>query len=528
MAERYPVGIQHFSELRRVNALYVDKTALIYELLRGENRSIFFLARPRRFGKSLLVSTLAEIFSGNKALFEGLYIYDKIEWQKFPIIQLSFVSLGIEALGLEKAIEERLAIIAAQHGLTIQRPGVALAFEELIHKLQAKYQQKVVILIDEYDSPITKGLEKGDFDLAEKHRDILKEFYSILKDNDNFIRFLFITGITKFTKVSIFSALNYLTDISLDKRFSTICGYTQAELEANFPEGIQKLADENQLTKVDCLEKVKDWYNGFSWDGEAFVYNPFSVLLLLDSSQFSNYWFETGTPTFLVSMLNEKQTYVLENIKVRASIFNTYDLRKLDSLTLLLQTGYLTIKKKLYDDYYAISFPNKEVRESFNEMLLGDYLDVHAGRTGATIYDIRDALKANDLSQVIDIIQSMFESVPFELYEKKDKDGKIKPVGENFYHAVIYLIFNLVGVKMQAEVSVKNGRVDALVETSENIYLFEFKKDQNPDVAIQQMQEKNYAGKYLTSNKNIYLVGVCFSLEKRGISDWKCNILKKV
>ena len=532
MAENYPVGIQHFAELIQKKGIYVDKTPHIYNLLTKGIVKSYFLSRPRRFGKSLLVSTLDEIFKGNKELFQGLYIYDKISWEKFPIIYLSMSETGFQSLGLEKALSNYLNEHAKNENLTLGETDLGRMFRELIILLNEKYGKKVVLLVDEYDKPIIYGLDTNNADLAEKNRDIMKNFYAILKDLDKYIGFLFITGVSKFAKVSIFSDLNHLTDISLHKEYTTICGYTQVELEHYFPEGIQKLADAYNMTREKCLSKMKEWYDGFSWDGINYLYNPFSTLQLLASSQFGNYWFSTGTPTFLIKLLNEAIEYKLEGIKVHPLIFDSFNLQKLDVKSVMLQTGYLTIKGKGetegFIDYYLVGFPNKEVSESFNEMLLGGFLDYTPSATGVSIYEIRTAFQQNDLDSVKMIIQTMFHSLPVELFEKKDRNGKIKPVGENFYHAIIYLIFNLLGVKMKAEVVVQNGRVDAVVETAEHLYLFEFKKDESPEKAIEQIKTNKYFGQYLLSNKIIHLIGVRFSLAEKGIDaekDWKEEIL---
>lgn len=532
MAENYPVGIQSFAKLISTKSIYVDKTPHIYALIQREGVNNYFLSRPRRFGKSLLISTFKAVFQGKQALFQGLFIYDKIVWETYPIIHLSMAEIGFADMGLAKALKNSLQEIARNEQLSFLEDTPGRMFRELIQLLHEKYQKKVVVLIDEYDKPIIHGLEAGNSDVAEANRDILKNFYGALKDADDYLRFMFITGVSKFAKVSIFSDLNHLTDLTLHKSYTTICGYSQSELEHYFSEGIQKLADENGLTRQRCLERVKEWYDGFSWDGENFLYNPFSTLQLLASSQFSNYWFATGTPTFLVRMMTERHEYQLENIKVRPQVFDTYNLRKLDYKSLLLQTGYLSVKARAMTegmvDYYTVSFPNKEVKESFNEMLLGDYINAHSSDTGISIYEIRAAFQENNLDKVKQIIQGMFHSLPVHLFEKKDSTGNIKPVGENFYHAIIYLIFNLLGVKMQAEVVVKEGRIDAVVETAAHVYLFEFKKDISPEFAITQIKSNHYFGKYLLSNKKIHLIGVRFSLEKKGIDaekDWAEEIL---
>lgn len=523
MAAFYPIGIQHFAEIIENKAIYIDKTAFIYELIKQGSPKPYFLSRPRRFGKSLLISTLQEIFAGNKDLFKGLYIYDKIEWQKFPIIHISFVNIDIESLGLEQALIKHLITIGTQEKIELLNETAKSIFQELIQKLYSKYQKTVVILIDEYDKPITLGLEKGDFDLAEKNRDIMKTFYSILKDSGNLLRFLLITGISKFAKVSIFSELNHLTDLTLDENFAAICGYTHQDLKDYFQDGIEKLAEKEELSKAEIIQKIEHWYDGFSWDGKTFVYNPFSFLQLMHKQQFANYWFETGTPTFLIKLLSKDQKYQVENLIVGENAFNTYNFRQLSYVSLMLQTGYLTIKEKIKDEdnYYRINYPNHEVKVAFNEMLLSDYLNQPPNEATTTLYALKSTFEKEDIQGVIKIIDALFASIPSQLFSDIDKDGNEKVVAENFYHAVIYLTFNILSVKMQAEVIVRDGRVDAVVETKKSVYIFEFKKNRSATAAIKQMQTKNYAQKYLLSGKDIFLIGINFTFKKRGIQSWK-------
>lgn len=523
--EKYSLNTQTFERLIQENRVYVDKTNLIYELVREGGEFVYFLSRPRRFGKSLLISTLKSIFEGKKEYFKGLYIYDKIDWQTYPVIHISMTDIDFVNLGLGKAIQRRLNEIAKEYEIVLNTDSENLQFKELIQSLYKKHQTKVVILIDEYDKPITQGLEFDGVELAIKNRDWMKSFYSGLKDMDEYLRFIFITGISKFTKVSIFSELNHVTDITLDDRYVNLCGYTQAELEHYFPIGIENLMEKHKLSKEECLSKIKEWYDGFSWDGCNFLYNPFSTLRLFASSQFSNYWFESGTPTFLIKRLREADQVELENLRLGSGIYNSFDLRNLSTLTLLIQTGYLTIKEKIDDDFYRFELPNQEVRNSFNEMLLGEYLNINGAIAGASIFSIRDAFFANDVPKVISIIESLFKATPYQLFPKQNTKGTFSSVGENFYHAVIYLVFNLLGVKMKAEVAIREGRIDAVVEGKKDIYLFEFKKNLKPEAAIQQMIEKDYAGKYALSNKTIHLIGVSFSLRKRGLNAWLEKIL---
>ncbi|MFN0202970.1 MAG: AAA family ATPase [Bacteroidia bacterium] len=367
MAEKYPVGIQSFSELVQKGMTYVDKTPLIHELLFSETsgQKNFFLSRPRRFGKSLLISTLRAILEGKKELFQHYWIYDKIQWESHPIIHLSMIEIDFARKGLVPALQHRLREIAEEYEVVLKDDSL----NDLIKALYKRYQKTVVILVDEYDKPIIHGLEQGDVALAEKHRDIMKDFYGGLKELGDYLRFFFITGVSKFARVSIFSDLNHLSDITLDKRFATLCGYTHTELTTHFPQGIQRLAQNYGLTVEACLTKIKDWYNGFSWDGEHFVYNPFSTLRLLETLQFGNYWFETGTPTFLVKQLREKEIFQLTDIEIHTGLFQTFDLHQLDTLSLLLQTGYFTLKRKLAEFIFEADFPNQEVRESFHFLL---------------------------------------------------------------------------------------------------------------------------------------------------------------
>ena len=501
MELRYSLHIQTFSRLREEKRIYVDKTELIYQLVREGNGSAYFLSRPRRFGKSLLISTLSAIFKGESSLFKGLWIADKIEWKSFPVIHLSMDKLDFITLGLEIALQKELIKVAESYEISLSNTTSKNIFEELIIALYEKYGQKVVILVDEYDAPITQYLERNNFDKAEENRDIIKNFYGILKPLDNYLRFTFITGITKFTKVSIFSELNHLTDITLHEKYTTLLGYTQAELIQYFSEGIQLLADKQKLSFDACLAKIKEWYNGFSWDGVNFLYNPFSFLRLVESSQFSNYWFESGTPSFLIEMLKKTDVFQIENIEASEEIYNTFDFRALEYKTLLLQTGYLTIKYK-DEDYMLLDFPNKEVKESFNAMLLGSYTEKHLSDSKMLVFDVRKAFLRDDLHHVISVIESLFASLPYHLFTKKDRYGKEQEVGENFYHGIIYLIFSILGVKIKSEVAVRNGRIDAEVETDAHIYLFEFKKDSSPQQAIAQMKTNQYYQKYFLHKKN--------------------------
>ncbi len=362
-----PIGQQYFKSIRQDNAVYIDKTQYIYNLCAPLDRG-YFLSRPRRFGKSLTLDTIHELFSGNRVLFEKLWIEDKWDWSKtYPIIRLSLDKIGHEE-GLRNALLNELSLIASTFGLTLKNTSPGLSFRELIEKVAQKTGKQVVILIDEYDKPIIDYIDPYNLEKANEQRDILKHFFSILKSSSNHIRFLLITGVSKFSKESIFSDLNHLSDLTLNKKFAALCGYTQAELEHYFEPFIKTMP-------ADTLEKMKLWYNGYSWDGKTFVYNPFSVLNFFDNQDYRNFWFETGTPTFLIKLLHKRFEYKLEAVEVSKLVLESFILNKFDDLninSLLLQTGYLTIKEITPYDKYILNYPNKEVKQAFGQLFLNE------------------------------------------------------------------------------------------------------------------------------------------------------------
>lgn len=524
----YPISSHYFPSLIQNGAVYVDKTAFIVPLLKKENNATYFLSRPRRFGKSLLVSAIEQVFKGKQELFKGLYIYDKIEWDTFPVIRLSLDKIGFTSLGLQQALLIAIQKIADTYQIDLKWNDPNICFEELIVKLFEKYQKKVVVLIDEYDKPIIYYVEHGETAQAEINRDILKSFYGILKDSGEFLRFTFLTGVSKFAKVSIFSDLNQFDDLTLNPKFATICGFTEAEIRHYCGQGLLDLAEKEGVSMEAIVDKMRHWYNGFSWNATDFVYNPFSTMLLMDKQAFKNYWFESGTPSFLVRLMNANYHYIVKDIKINSSIYSWHDLRNLDYISIMLQTGYLTFKKHIKDDDYIVNYPNKEVENAFSEMLLGDYMHKHPATMSTTVLDMQEAFEKHDVKAVVEIVKNMFKTLPsqffFEDVVTTDKQGVVKivkkAVNENFYQAVIYLVFKILGIRMSSEVSTQEGRIDAVVETDTHIYIFEFKKNRKATVAIEQMRDKNYAALYSLSKKSIYLIGVCFTMQKKGISDY--------
>jgi Predicted AAA-ATPase/PD-(D/E)XK nuclease superfamily len=512
MLKKLPVGIQTFRELRRQNCLYVDKTKDIFPLV--AQGGAFFFSRPRRFGKSMTISTLASIYRGEKHLFEDLWMYDKWDWtRKHPIIHISFNDIGVNTQGLEVAIRKALLRQATDYGLELLETNIDQCFRELIEKLCDKHG-KVVILIDEYDKPLIDYLAKEDLHIAKAHQKTLKSFYSVLKSADEKIELLFITGVSKFSRVSIFSDLNHLDDVTLDKRFATLVGYTLEEILANFPEW---LADVHEnfpaFTFEELLAQIKQWYNGYSWDGKKYVYNPFSILNFCNKHSFEDYWFKTGTPTFLINLLKERNAYNFDDIKVNRNLFDSYDLDNLETRSLLFQTGYLTIKNiDTSTNVYTLGYPNQEVAEAMFTHLLGAFGCFSSLDATMPIIQIREAFFQNDLARAIKIINSLFKDIPYDLFKRQN---------ELYYHALVHLMFNYLGVYVQSEVEVSDGRLDAVVQTPTHIYIFEFKIDKTAAEAIAQIKSKDYAAKFHTVQKKIVGIGVNFSSEIKGVESWE-------
>ena len=525
----FPTGSHYFPDLIKNDAIYVDKTKFIVSLLEQKSNTNFFLSRPRRFGKSLFMSAIEQVFLGKKDLFKGLYIYDKIEWETHPVIRFSMDKIGFKEIGLEAALTNAVHKIATTFDIKLNETTSGLSFEELVTNVFIKYQKKVVILIDEYDKPIINYIEKNNTTQAETNRDILKSFYGVLKDSGVNLRFVFLTGVSKFSKVSIFSDLNYFDDLTLDDAYANICGFTEAEIRQYCHTGLEDLAAKEGTSVEDVITKIRYWYNGFSWNAKDFVYNPYSTMLLMKKQVFDSFWFESGTPTFLINLINPHNIYQFDNIVVEKEDYSWHDLKNLDHISIMLQTGYLTFKKDLGEGFFKVEYPNKEVEKAFSKMLLKGYLYEQPSRMSKTIIDVQEALENNRIDDVIQVIKDMFAILPSHFFQEEkevtDANGNkktvSKAVGESFYHAIIYLIFNILGIRMPVEVSTQQGRIDAFVETANNIYIFEFKINRKAKAAIDQIKNKNYPQHFALSKKKIFMVGVTFSLAKKGISDYK-------
>ncbi|MFN8494119.1 MAG: AAA family ATPase [Caldilineaceae bacterium] len=512
MPKPLPIGIQTFQKVIEGGYLYIDKTQQIYELIRTAS-GVYFLARPRRFGKSLLLSTLEEIFLGNKALFEGLWLYDSpYTWEKHPVIRIDFSLFQVKsAEELKHSMKTHLNWIADQHQVSLNDGEYHEQFVELLRLLTVEKQG--VVLIDEYDKPLIDNLDN--LAEAQRIRDVLKGFYTVLKSMDAYLRFVFLTGVSKFSRVGVFSGLNNLEDLTMQPKFATALGITQTELTANLGGYIEAFAEQANLSPEALVQQIQHWYDGFCFAaGCENVYNPFSTLLVLKHQRFANYWFESGTPTFLVKLLKERDYPVeqLQQLKLEEISFSTYELENLAIIPLLYQTGYLTIKA--YDPVrrlYTLSYPNFEVENAFVTWLLDAFSESTNGLTTGHLWQLIDALQANDLDEFFDVLQVFFAQVPYNLHLKQEK----------YYQTIFYLIFTLIGLRISAEVTTNRGRIDAVMELAEAIYLFEFKLNSSAQAALAQVKRSKYYERYRRQGKPLHLVGVNFDSQQREVSEWQ-------
>lgn len=509
LMRKLPVGVQNFVELIENKCIYVDKTSYIYTLMQLGGRS-FFLSRPRRFGKSLLLSTMKAIFEGKKELFEGLYIYDKINWQQeHEVLHLDMSGLETRsAENFEASISFRLHSLAERNGiaLTASLPGDLLY--ELIEKLHRKSGKGVVVLIDEYDKPIQDALNKPE--LAEEIREILRTFYTVLKLKAEQLRFVFLTGVSKISQVSIFSGLNNLKDLTLDKRYAGICGYTQEELESSFKDYIRQLASHKSLSWEQILEKIKDWYNGYSWDGRTFVYNPFSTLMLFDSFEFDPHWFHTGTPTFLLELMEKRRDFspvLEESIPVSREFSDSQMLERMDTVPLFFQTGYLTIKKRV-GEKYQLEIPNQEVKLSLSNFLLSRFTDRAEFEVKNLVEGIRHGLEQEDLEAAIRNLRLLFAHIAYDSHLPY----------EAHYHALLHLTFLLMGIPVQSEVHTDKGRADIIIQLPKLAYIIELKYAQTRELlesslaeAMEQIKVKRYYETEIGKGKKVWLLALALT-----------------
>jgi hypothetical protein len=505
--QKLPVGIQTFNEIREPesNYIYIDKTELIWELT--ESGKQYFLSRPRRFGKSLLVDTLKELFEANKPLFKDLYIENKWNWDiSYPVLKISFGGgVTSDRLHLEDTINAVLTSWGKHFDISYDNEAIHLRFQELIKKVHEKTEQKVVILIDEYDKPILDQIDNTSS--AHGIREGLKNFYSVIKDSDAHVRFVFLTGVSKFSKVNLFSGLNNLTDMTMMSKYSSICGYTQHDLETSF----------QPFLKDQSWGEIKIWYNGYNWLGES-VYNPYDILLFIENNcEYRNYWFETGNPAFLLKLLEKNNYYLpnLENIETSEALLGSFDVEKIKIETLLFQTGYLTIKEinQYYGDtLYKLMYPNFEVKRSLNNILF-NYLSNTTGEVKPAFYK---AISDDNFEALEQTLKSLFAAIPYNNFT----NNQIYKY-EGYYASVMYSYFASLGLELVAEDVTNKGRVDLTLKFPDGkVYLFEFKVVElcpEEGKALQQLKDKKYHEKYMSEPGPIYLIGIDFSREERNL-----------
>ena len=510
---KYPIGIQNFQSLREDGYAYVDKTAFVHEL--AQNGKYYFLSRPRRFGKSLLLSTIEAYFQGKKELFKGLAL-EKLEkdWKIYPVLHLDLnAAKYTEPEALASIFDGHFRYFEETYDIRSDGSSLSERFKAIIRRAYEKTRQKVVILVDEYDKPLLEAI--GDEALQNDYRKTLKSVYGVAKTMDGYIQMAFFTGVTKFSKVSVFSDLNNLKDISLSQQYAEICGITEKEIRENFDENVAQMAKANQLTKEECYAKLKENYDGYHFSKKSVgMYNPFSLINALCDKDFNDYWFETGTPTFLVETL-KRNHYDLENMtreEVASDLLGSLDAIDQNPLPLLYQSGYLTIKGYNPDfDTYTLGFPNGEVERGFTRFLFRHYAPIKIYKSDSFVINFTTEVKNGQPEKFMSRLDSMFA----------DQHYQIAGDAELYFHNVVYVVFKMLGFYVEVERHTSDGRMDMLVQTKDYIYIFEFKIDKSADEALKQIEEKQYAKPFESDARKLYKIGVNFSSETRRIDSWK-------
>ena len=510
---KYPIGIQNFEKIRREGFVYVDKTALIYKLV--DEGSYYFLSRPRRFGKSLLISTLEAYLSGKKELFKGLAIEQlEKDWTEYLIFHLD---LNVGEYKTEESLYEKLDAfltpLERQYGTLPSLHEAGQRFEYVIGQAYKKTGKRVVILVDEYDKPLLATIAHPE--LQDSFRTTLKAFYGVLKSMDGCIKFALLTGVTKFGKVSVFSDLNNLIDLSMNRRYQSICGITKEEITKYFDESVHELAEGYGMSYDAALARLKEDYDGYHFVNNGVdVYNPFSLLNTFANCEFGRYWFETGTPSYLVEVMKQ-DNYPLPDLtqeQVTGDFLNSIDSMSKNPIPLIYQSGYLTIKS--YDPrfgFYTLGFPNKEVEEGFADYLLPFYTNV---KQGDSAFFIGNFINELEMGRIDDFMRRMATMLA-------DTDYKVVGDSELYFQNAFYLISRMLGFYTEVERETSDGRMDMTVKTKDYVYIFEFKLDGSVDDALRQIDEKGYAKPFALDSRKLIKVGVNFSLEKRRIEEWK-------
>ncbi len=515
MLKNLPLGLQDFRSIIEGGYKYVDKTAYLHSLARGGKH--YFLARPRRFGKSLTISTLYELYRGSRELFAGTWIADRWDWSKVhPVIRLSLKDVNFEQRGLEEPLAERLREAGQWQGVELKSVSARDLLRELIIALSSR--AKVVVLVDEYDAPILHYLGR-EIETAYYNRELLKGFYSVLKEMDSQLELVFLTGVSKFSKTGIFSGLNNLVDLTMHPDYACMLGYTQEELEANFEEEIAAATHKMSLSREELLSQLREWYNGYRFHHKGGkVYNPVSVNNFFDRYEFENFWFATGTPTFLINLLKQQGVYNLHAVGQSILDFDSFDLEDIRLYGLLYQTGYLTIQSRDEFGQYNLDYPNREVKNSMLAYLFEAFGGVSKGTGVSMAIRLERAFLQDDLEQVFRILQEIFAHIPYFLHEKYP---------EKFFHAAIHLLFSYMGIRARSEVCTADGRADSLVETDSRVYILEYKLDKSPQEALAQIRRKRYYRAAWESGKQVVGIGVQFSSQTKNIEAWEAELMSE-
>ncbi len=508
----YPIGIQDFESLRNDGYVYVDKTAHIHRMV--TTGRYYFLSRPRRFGKSLLVTTMHAYFSGKKELFEGLAM-EKLEqkWAKHPILFLDLNTGKYDSEEeLHDVINRQLCDWEELYGTNSSETTLHARFLGLVKRAYEKTGERVVILVDEYDKPLLQAI--GNEDLQEKFRNTLKAFYSVLKTQDRYIKFGFLTGVTKFGKVSVFSDLNNLKDISMDHRFVDLCGISEKDIHTYFEESIHELAAANRLSYDETCAKLKEQYDGYHFEYDTVgIYNPFSLLNTFDAQKFRDYWFETGTPSFLVHLL-KKNNYELGHLQeevLSEKVLNSTDSMNYNPIPVIYQSGYLTIKGYNREtEKYHLGFPNKEVEEGFINYLIPFYTPINENNTSFFIDNFVQDIRQGKPEEFLKRLQTLFADSSYEIAGDMEK----------YFQNAMYIIFKVMGFYTEVERRTSRGRIDVVLQTEGYVYVMELKLDGSAEEALQQIEEKGYAAPFATDPRKLYRIGVNFSTATRGIEQY--------
>ena len=518
--KKLPIGIQNLKEIIDGNYIYVDKTRHIYKLI--NEYKYYFLSRPRRFGKSLLIDTVAEVFSGDKELFKGLWIYDSdYAFKKHPVIRLDMSNIANETPAeLKASVLSYLKVYYSTENIEFNDSIASDAFRNLIYYLHKKYNERVVVLIDEYDKPILDHINV--MEIANGNRSVLGGLYGVMKSMDPYMEFVLVTGVTKFTKTSIFSGLNNLKDITMSEEYADICGIPVDDLELYFGEYIGHMTSHIKLKHYDSIaDGIRAWYDGYSWDGKSRLLNPFSLLNYFSDKKFKRYWYATGTPSFLIDMIKKKpESYLnLRNLDITEDMLDTFEIERVELEPLLFQTGYLTVKEAadtIESPIYTLDIPNFEVRDAFSTQIVSALTESGDVRVSQVKMQISAALERGDLQKMLDILRGLFASIPYQLHVN----------AEAYYHSIFYAVMTLLGFDMDVEVSASRGRIDAALELDDKVYVMEFKYEKCPPdaddhikqnlfittltAAMKQINDMGYCDKYKGSGKAIYKAAFAF------------------